>query len=81
MSDEWPDAKVTKLHQLWAEGHSTAEIGRRINKSKNVVVGKAHREGLFRGTPIKTSGAPPRPKGPKPGTTIPLPGLASLERK
>ncbi len=27
---------------LWDEGHSTAEIGRRMGVTKNAIVGKAH---------------------------------------
>jgi GcrA cell cycle regulator len=47
---EWSDEIIAKLRALWAEGLSTAEIGRRLNISKNAVVGKAHRLNL-----------PPRP--------------------
>ena len=47
---EWTEEAIAKLRTLWAEGLSTAEIGRRLNISKNAVVGKAHRLNL-----------PPRP--------------------
>ena len=40
---DWTDDVIQQLKALWAEGHSTAEIGRRIGVSKNAVVGKAHR--------------------------------------
>jgi GcrA cell cycle regulator len=40
---EWTPKVVLSLRQLWDEGHSTAEIGRRLGVSKNAVVGKAHR--------------------------------------
>lgn len=40
---DWTDALIAQLGALWDEGHSTAEIGRRIGVSKNAVVGKAHR--------------------------------------
>ena len=43
MSGEWTEGAICLLRQCWAEGHSTAEIGRRIGISKNAVVGKAHR--------------------------------------
>ena len=49
---DWPDAAVTQLRQLWAEGHSTAEIGRRMGLSKNSVIGKADRLGLNRPNPL-----------------------------
>ena len=38
----WTDEVIANLRLLWAEGHSTAEIGRRLGVSKNAVVGKAH---------------------------------------
>ena len=37
---------MQNLSRLWGEGHSTAEIGRRLGVSKNAVVGKAHRLAL-----------------------------------
>ena len=40
---EWSDEQIASLRQLWKEGHSSAEIGRRIKKSKNSVIGKARR--------------------------------------
>ena len=40
---EWTDDTIRELRRLWSEGHSTAEIGRRLGVSKNAVVGKAHR--------------------------------------
>jgi len=40
---EWADDTIIRLRELWSEGHSTAEIGRRLGVSKNAVVGKAHR--------------------------------------
>lgn len=40
---EWTDDAVLRLRSLWDEGHSTAEIGRRLGVSKNAVIGKAHR--------------------------------------
>ncbi len=43
---EWNEETIEKLRALWAEGHSTAEIGRRMGVSKNAVVGKAHRLNL-----------------------------------
>ncbi len=40
---EWTNEAIARLKQLWAEGLSTAEIGRRMGVSKNAIVGKAHR--------------------------------------
>jgi GcrA cell cycle regulator len=51
---DWTDEVIERLRALWAEGHSTAEIGRRMGVSKNAVVGKAHRLGLTaRPSPIR----------------------------
>lgn len=51
---EWTDEIITRLRQLWDEGLSTAEIGRRLGISKNSVVGKAHRLDLpARPSPIR----------------------------
>jgi len=40
---DWTPEAIEALRGYWAEGHSTAEIGRRMGISKNAVVGKAHR--------------------------------------
>lgn len=46
------------LIALWDEGLSTAEIGRRLDVTKNAVVGKVHRLGLpKRQSPIRSSGS------------------------
>jgi GcrA cell cycle regulator len=51
---EWNDDTIGRLRALWAEGLSTAEIGRRMGVSKNAVVGKAHRLNLAaRPSPIR----------------------------
>ena len=58
----WTDEDIEKLKKFWAEGHSTAEIGRLIGKSKNAVVGKAHRLNLAaRPSPIKKASLSPKP--------------------
>lgn len=51
---EWTNDVIERLRALWAEGHSTAEIGRRLGVSKNAIVGKAHRLDLpARPSPIR----------------------------
>src|SRR5471032_2531668 len=51
---EWSDDVIGQLRALWAEGHSTAEIGRRLGVTKNAIVGKAHRLDLSaRPSPIR----------------------------
>lgn len=72
---EWTNEIIEKLRALWAEGLSTAEIGRRLNVSKNAVVGKAHRLNLpSRPSPIRRhDGETPRVVTPKRviGPTLP----------
>ena len=58
---DWTDEIIARLRALWAEGHSTAEIGRRMSISKNAVVGKAHRLQLTaRPSPIRRGDEAPR---------------------
>lgn len=79
---EWTEEAVARLRQLWHEGHSTAEIGRRMGVSKNAVVGKAHRLNLpARPSPIRRGGAT-RPRAPVvrrvTGPTLPPLAAAAL---
>ena len=72
---EWNDEVIARLRGLWDEGHSTAEIGRRLSVSKNAIVGKAHRLQLPpRPSPIRR-GAPATPRAASPrratGSTLP----------
>ena len=71
---DWTTEAIERLKALWAEGHSTAEIGRRMGISKNAVVGKAHRLNLpARPSPIRRD-APPRPA---PGAARAAPGACA----
>ena len=74
---DWTDQTVAILRLLWSEGHSTAEIGRRMDTTKNAIVGKAHRLKLpARPSPIRAV-SPQRPKSTariKPS----VPALAAL---
>jgi GcrA cell cycle regulator len=76
---EWTEETIARLRGLWAEGHSTAEIGRRMGVSKNAVVGKAHRLSLpARPSPIRRLGSdmavrPPAPRRVVGPTLPPLP--------
>jgi GcrA cell cycle regulator len=67
---DWTAEAIERLKALWAEGHSTAEIGRRMGISKNAVVGKAHRLNLpARPSPIRRDAVPrpaPVPRAPRP---------------
>lgn len=59
---DWSAEAIDRLRALWAEGLSTAEIGRRMGVSKNAVVGKAHRLNLTaRPSPIRRDPSAPRP--------------------
>ena len=78
---DWSAVAIVRLQLLWAEGHSTTEIGRRMDVSKNAIVGKAHRLNLpARPSPIRRDGVrkPPQPCRPR-GPT--LPALQSRPRK
>lgn len=78
----WTGTRIAQLRQLWDEGHSTAEIGRRMGMTKNAVVGKAHRLDLpARPTPIRrapTGANPARPKTLQRTRGPTLPTLKSL---
>jgi GcrA cell cycle regulator len=74
---EWTDDRIRELRQLWSEGHSTAEIGRRMGVSKNAVVGKAHRLDLpARRSPIRIGGSPRALRAPR---RQPVPRLADTQ--
>jgi GcrA cell cycle regulator len=74
---EWSEETIVRLRELWSEGHSTAEIGRRLGVSKNAIVGKAHRLDLeARPSPIRRGGSgTPAPRRSTPrrvaGPTLP----------
>lgn len=83
---DWTDDIIDRLKALWAEGISTAEIGRRIGVSKNAVVGKAHRLSLAaRPSPIRRVPAGQAVKRPLVrrvmGPTLPTLAPPVLERE
>jgi len=54
---EWTDDQIAQLRQLWAEGHVTREIARRMRLTPNAVIGKSHRLDLpGRPSPIRRAG-------------------------
>ena len=56
----WDEETIRSLRDLWTQGLSTAEIGRRLGVSKNAIVGKAHRLDLeARPSPIRRNAAKP----------------------
>lgn len=78
---EWTDDAIIRLRNLWDEGLSTAEIGRRLSISKNSVVGKAHRLELpARPSPIRrdpAAAAAVREPAPRRVSGPTLPSLAA----
>ena len=72
---EWSEDAIAQLRALWMEGHSTAEIGRRMGVTKNAVVGKAHRLKLCaRPSPIRHERrADARPRPARASKTAPAP--------
>jgi GcrA cell cycle regulator len=67
---DWTNQDLDQLRMLWDEGVPTAEIARRMGRSKNSVVGKAHRLQLTaRESPIIRTGprkqSEPRPAAPR----------------
>ena len=78
---EWNEDVIGRLRELWTEGHSTAEIGRRLGVSKNAIVGKAHRLDLAaRPSPIRREASEPsadRRAAPRRVEGPTLPPLAS----
>ena len=77
---DWTDETIANLRGLWDEGHTTAEIGRRLGITKNAVVGKAHRLNLpARPSPIRRGaeeGRVARRSGPRRAQGSTLPSLA-----
>ena len=89
---DWTAEAIDQLRSLWAEGHSTAEIGRRMGISKNAVVGKAHRLNLParpspirreaegnaapRPAPVRRASVPPPPREPAPLRRLAQPNAA-----
>jgi GcrA cell cycle regulator len=43
MATQWTTEKTEQLRQLWADGFSCSQIGARIGKSRNAVIGRVHR--------------------------------------
>lgn len=58
---DWTQEAIVRLRDMWDQGLSTAEIGRRMGVSKNAITGKAHRLNLStRPSPIRRDPAEPR---------------------
>ncbi len=78
----WTDEMVEDLKRMWKEGLTTGEIGKRLNVSKNSIVGKVHRLGLSgRPSPIKKKEDSAAPAKPQPKTVAPKPVKTVKEEK
>lgn len=76
---DWNEETIGRLRALWDEGHSTAEIGRRLGVTKNAVVGKAHRLNLPpRQSPIRRTLGEPRTARPIAAPRVSGPTLPAL---
>lgn len=77
----WDEETIRLLRDLWTQGHSTAEIGRRLGCGKNAIVGKAHRLELDRRKspfpPRSATKAPEERRSPRAPFSM-LPTLRSL---
>jgi hypothetical protein len=63
MSGEWTPADIDGLRALWGQGLTAAAIAAKLGKSRNAVLGKAHRLGLdARPNPIKQAKRGPKPR-------------------
>lgn len=52
--DPWTVSEKTRLRDLYAAGHSFAEIGRCMGRTKNSIMGEVKRSGMERrGSPIR----------------------------
>jgi GcrA cell cycle regulator len=75
----WDEETIRNLKDLWSQGLSTAEIGRRLSVSKNAIVGKAHRLELdARPSPIRRGAAKPATDRPVPLSRMAGPTLPPL---
>jgi GcrA cell cycle regulator len=75
----WDEETIRNLRDLWSQGLSTAEIGRRLSVSKNAIVGKAHRLELdARPSPIRRDAAKPATDRPVASSRMSGPTLPPL---
>jgi GcrA cell cycle regulator len=81
----WDEETIRLLKDLWTQGLSTAEIGRRLSVSKNAIVGKAHRLDLdarpspIRRDVVKSATERPAPCPRMAGPTLPPLASANVQ--
>src|ERR1700723_744859 len=77
---EWTSDDLNVLRRMWADGVTTAKIGRMLSRTKNSVVGKIHRLRLVgRPSPIIHDGRASTPPKPRPVAGPTLPPLPSAQ--
>ena len=79
----WSDKENAELKRLWATGLSSAKIGKSMGKTKNSIIGRAHRLGLpARPSPIRDAKSAAirveKPIKPKPPILSELPVMKVL---
>jgi hypothetical protein len=47
----WTDERIETLTRLWTDGQSASQIARKFGLTRNAIIGKVHRLGLYRNTP------------------------------
>lgn len=67
----WNAEHIEILKREWTKGSTASEIGKMIGKTRNAVIGKAHRLGLE--SRKERARVNPIPKAPKPNNTPPKP--------
>jgi GcrA cell cycle regulator len=78
---DWTPDEEKALAENWAAGFSAGQIGAALHRTKNSIVGRAHRMGLAaRPSPIRREGNPAifGPSLPPAAGRVTLPSLASV---
>ena len=68
----WSEQQLTDLPRLWAEGLFASVIGKRLGKSTNAVIGKAHRMDLPRRASPLPLGSPTRASDVAAAKVVPI---------
>lgn len=76
----WTDADIQHMTDLARAGQSAAQVGKALGRSRNAVLGKAHRIGLCFGPqkdPGQAGKKPTRRKPPRPSSAAAAPEIAA----
>lgn len=67
MTGDWSDDEIERLKSLWTDGLSASQIARALGsgRSRNSVIGKAHRLGLMGRATAPNPAGPRVPKAPR----------------